>query len=127
MWTGGSAPLQHRGRPGEGEKALEEAALAAIANPRRRRILQLVWQSEVAAGELAARFDVSWPAVSQHLRVLKDVGLVRERREGRHRYYRADQERAGPLVGVLEAMWQADLDRLAELAEQEHRATKDPP
>lgn len=101
-----------------------EAALAAIANERRRRILRLVWDDELPAGDLARRFDVSWPAISQHLRVLKDAGLVHERREGRHRYYRADRERAGPLAAVLEAMWADDLDRLAALAEQEERETR---
>lgn len=98
-----------------------EAALAAIANERRRRILRLVWDDELPAGDLARRFDVSWPAISQHLRVLKDAGLVHERRQGRHRYYRADREGAGPLVAVLEAMWADDLDRLADLAEREER------
>jgi len=103
---------------------MDAAVLSAIANDRRRRILQLVWEQDVSAGELAARFDVSWPAISQHLRVLKDAGLVRERREGRHRLYRADSQTVGPLVAVLEQMWRDDLDRLADLAEQEERQTR---
>lgn len=103
---------------------MDAAVLSAIANDRRRRILQLVWEREVPAGELAARFDVSWPAISQHLRVLKDAGLVRERREGRHRLYRADSQTVGPLVTVLEQMWRDDLDRLADLAEHEERQTR---
>jgi len=94
-------------------------ALTAVANPRRRRILQYVWHEELSAGELAARFDISWPAVSQHLTTLKAAGLVRERREGRHRYYKADEASLGPLAGILKQMWSADLDRLAELAEGE--------
>ena len=100
---------------------MDTAALSAIANDRRRRILQLVWQHELAAGELAARFDVSWPAISQHLRVLREAGLVRERRQGRQRLYRADVQTLGPLAVVLEQMWREDLDRLAELAEHEQR------
>jgi DNA-binding transcriptional ArsR family regulator len=105
---------------------METSALAAIANERRRHILRLVWHDELAAGDLARRFDVSWPAISQHLRVLKDAGLVQERRDGRRRYYRADRERAGPLAAVLETMWTDDLDRLADLAEQEQRRQRRP-
>lgn len=97
-----------------------QAVLDAIASPRRRRILHLVWDDELAAGELAARFeDVTWPAISQHLRVLKEAGLVTERREGRHRLYRADRGSLGPLATMLEQMWADDLDRLAALAETE--------
>jgi len=94
-------------------------ALRAIASERRRQILRLVWRKERSAGELAAQFDVSWPAVSQHLGVLKEAGLVRERRDGRHRLYTADEETLGPLEAVLTAMWSDDLDRLADLAEQD--------
>lgn len=94
-------------------------ALAAVANPRRRQILRYLWQEELSAGELAARFDISWPAVSQHLSTLKAAGLVNERKDGRHRYYSADEATLGALTGVLTQMWAADLDRLAELAEQE--------
>lgn len=100
---------------------MDGQALRAVASERRRRILRLVWDRELAAGELAERFDVSWPAVSQHLRVLKQAGLVRERRDGRRRLYRADVDRAGPLAAVLEQMWREDLDRLADLAEEEER------
>jgi DNA-binding transcriptional ArsR family regulator len=62
---------------------------------------------------------VSWPATSQHLRVLEDAGLVRARRHGTTRLYRADRRRIGPLKAVLKQMWEADLDRLAMLAESE--------
>lgn len=100
---------------------VDAAALSAIANDRRRRILRLVWERDVPAGELASHFDVSWPAISQHLRVLKEAGLVREQRDGRRRLYRADSETVGDLAAVLESMWRDDLDRLAELAEREER------
>jgi DNA-binding transcriptional ArsR family regulator len=97
-----------------------QVVLDAIASPRRRRILQLVWDGELAAGELAGRFeDVTWPAISQHLRVLREAGLVIERREGRKRLYRADRGSLGPLAAMLEQMWADDLDRLAALAETE--------
>lgn len=100
---------------------MHASALSAIANDRRRRILRLVWDRDVPAGELAAAFDVSWPAISQHLRVLREAGLVAERREGRSRLYRADASTVGALAPVLEQMWRDDLDRLADLAEQEER------
>src|SRR5439155_1525340 len=70
--------------------ALEEA-MDAIASPRRRQILRLVWDGERSAGEIAAASDVSWPAVSQNLGVLKRSGLVIERRAGTRRFYRADR------------------------------------
>lgn len=99
---------------------MDSATLAAIASPRRREIIRLVWQRELAAGDLAEAFDVSWPAVSQHLNVLKGTGLVSERRDGRHRYYSSGPEQVGALAVVLEQMWNADLDRLTELAETDH-------
>jgi len=102
-----------------------EAAMNAIANPRRRQILRLVWDSERSAGEIAATIDdVSWPAVSQGLRLLKDTGLITERRQGTHRYYRADRRALGPLEAVLRQMWTRDLSRLRDLAEQEARSRK---
>ena len=81
----------------------------------------MVWDRELSAGQIASRVgDVSWAAVSQHLRVLREAGLVRERREGNHRLYRADRRALGPLRPVLKALWAQDLDRLRELAEHEH-------
>ncbi len=97
-----------------------QAVFDAVASPRRRRILHLVWDDELAAGDLAGRFEeVTWPAISQHLRVLKEAGLVIERREGRQRLYRADRDALGPLATMLEQMWADDLDRLAALADSE--------
>src|ERR1700687_651311 len=97
-----------------------EAAIEAIASPRRRQILRLVWGAERSAGEIAATIhDVSWPAVSQNLRVLKNSGLITERRQGTHRYYKADQRALGPLEVVLRQMWARDLGRLRQLAEEE--------
>src|ERR1700724_795831 len=97
-----------------------EAAVEAIASPRRRQILRLVWGAERSAGEIAATVrDVSWPAVSQNLRVLKNSGLITERRQGTHRYYKADRRALGPLEVVLRQMWARDLGRLRELAEEE--------
>ena len=86
--------------------------LEAIANPRRREILRLVWDKELSAGEIASRFDVTWPAVSQSLGVLRRAGLVTERRESTRRFYRAEPARLGPLRLALEQMWAEDLSSL---------------
>lgn len=94
-------------------------ALQVVAEPRRRAILRLVWDRELPAGEIASRFDVSFPAVSQHLGVLRDAGFVSVRREGRTRLYRADRAALGPLRPMLEKMWSDKLDRLVALVEEE--------
>jgi DNA-binding transcriptional ArsR family regulator len=95
-----------------------QAHLKAISNPRRREILRLVWDRELSAGQIAARFDVSWPAVSQNLNVLRRAGLLSERREGARRLYRTDREALGPLEVVLRDMWEQDLDRLKDVVER---------
>src|SRR2546427_12843439 len=79
--------------------------LEAVSNPRRRAILRLVWDKERSAGEIAANFDVTWAAISQNLRVLREAGLVRQRREGNRRLYRADRRALGPLAAVVKKMW----------------------
>src|SRR5689334_20016608 len=88
-----------------------------IAEPRRREILRLCWRSERSAGELADAFDITFGAVSQHLKVLRDADLVRVRREGTRRFYRVNREGLGPLAAYLEQMWAGQVDRLAMLAE----------
>ncbi len=93
--------------------------LQVIASPRRLRILELVWDRDLSAGEIAAQFDVSWPAISQHLAVLRTAGFVRERREGTSRIYRADPAALGSLRVVVEEHWRAGLNRLKALAEAE--------
>lgn len=99
--------------------------LQVIAAPRRLRILELVWDRELAAGDIAAQFDVSWSAVSQHLTVLKEAGFVTERREGNSRIYRADKAALGSLRAVVEDHWRSSLDRVKDLAEAEQRAADD--
>ena len=94
-----------------------QTLLDAIASPRRREILHLVWDRELTAGEIASRFDVSWPAVSQNLGVLRRAGLVKERREGTRRFYRAQPSALGPLEAALRQMWEHDLDHLKEAVE----------
>lgn len=99
--------------------------LRALAEPRRREILRLVWGTELPAGEIARRFDVSRPAISQHLRVLKEAGLVSERREGTRRFYRARPEAVAELRAFLGAFWEDRLDLLKHAAEREERRTPD--
>jgi DNA-binding transcriptional ArsR family regulator len=94
-----------------------QAHLKAISNPRRREILRLVWDRELSAGQIAARFDVSWPAVSQNLNVLRRAGLLFERRDGARRLYRADRNALGSLEVVLRDMWEQDIDRLKDAIE----------
>jgi DNA-binding transcriptional ArsR family regulator len=94
-------------------------AAAAIADPIRRRVLELVRDEELPAGRLAAEFAVSRPAVSRHLRVLREAGLVRERRDGRLRLYRADPTPLAELRGWLERYWDDRLEALRALAEDD--------
>jgi DNA-binding transcriptional ArsR family regulator len=90
-------------------------ALAALADPTRREIVALLATGEVAAGELAAHFPVSRPAVSRHLRVLREAGLVRVRSEGQRRLYALDP---GPLsdldawLAPYRRLWAQRLDAL---------------
>ena len=98
-----------------------EAELKAIAAPRRRRILTLVRDEELTAGEIASHFDVSRPAVSQHLNVLKEAGLVSERRNGTQRLYRARPEGLAEVKEFLEEFWGARLEALKREAEREER------
>jgi DNA-binding transcriptional ArsR family regulator len=80
--------------------------LDALAAPRRRAILRLVWDAEQSAGDIhRALGDVTFGAVSQHLRVLQEAGLVEQRRQGKHRYYTARKEELGSLREWLEQMW----------------------
>jgi DNA-binding transcriptional ArsR family regulator len=98
-----------------------EAALRAIAEPRRRRILRLVRDEELSAGEIASHFDVTRPAVSQHLNVLKEAGLVSERRNGTRRLYRIRPEGLAELRDFLEEFWDVRLEALKREAEKEER------
>jgi len=95
--------------------------LLALSSPRRREIVRLVWSDERSAGEIAKAFEVTWPAISQNLRVLKDAGLIKERRVGTSRLYRADRAALRPLESYLRGMWSRNIDRLRLLAEAEER------
>jgi DNA-binding transcriptional ArsR family regulator len=96
------------------------ATLRALATPRRREILRLIWRDERTAGDIhRALGDVTFGAVSQHLKVLADSGLVRRRRDGRHRIYEARQDSLGPFRAWLESSWDDALYRLKLRAELE--------
>jgi DNA-binding transcriptional ArsR family regulator len=106
-----------------------EAAIKALAEPNRRRILELVATRELSAGEIASAFDISRPAVSQHLGVLREAGLLVDRREGTRRLYRARPEGLAPLSAFLERFWDQRLERLrlaAELEEGRRRSGSSP-
>jgi DNA-binding transcriptional ArsR family regulator len=98
-----------------------EDALKAIAEPHRREILRLVWKQELSAGDVASRFDLTRPAVSIHLRVLREAGLVTERRQGTRRLYRARPEGLDDLRTFLNEFWDDSLVRLKAAAEAEQQ------
>jgi DNA-binding transcriptional ArsR family regulator len=98
-----------------------QTQIQALAEPRRREILELVRERELTAGEIASGFDVTRPAISQHLGVLKEAGLVSERREGTRRFYRARPEGLKELKEFLEGFWSFSLQQLKREAEAEER------
>jgi DNA-binding transcriptional ArsR family regulator len=101
-----------------------DAALTAIAEPNRRQILGLILSTELSAGEIAGHFDVSRPAISQHLAVLRSAGLVTERRAGTRRYYRARPEGLIGLREWLDTFWRDGLERLRVEAEREAKRAR---
>jgi DNA-binding transcriptional ArsR family regulator len=96
-----------------------EEQLRALAGPRRRQILELVRDRELSAGQIAAHFDVTRPAISQHLTVLKSAGLVAERRDGTRRLYRANPAGLAGLKQFIDRFWATGLARLKTEAEAE--------
>jgi DNA-binding transcriptional ArsR family regulator len=102
-----------------------DAALRAIAEPNRRQILRIVGGDELSAGEIAAHFAVTRPAVSQHLTVLREAGLLTERREGTRRLYRARPEGLEGVRAFLDEFWADGLARLKTEAEKEEKRRAD--
>jgi DNA-binding transcriptional ArsR family regulator len=98
-----------------------DAQLRALAEPRRREILRLVWSQELPAGAIAERFAVTRPAISQHLTVLKEAGLIAERRDGTRRLYRARREQLAEVLSFLQTFWDESLAALKQAAEAEAR------
>lgn len=101
-----------------------DAQIKALAEPRRRQILELVRDRELAAGEIAAHFDVTRPAISQHLTVLKDASLITERRDGARRLYRVEPAGLLGLKQFIDGFWGGGLARLKVEAEVEAEAAK---
>lgn len=93
----------------------------AIAQPTRREILRLLAAGELSAGDVGARFAVTQPAISQHLKALKSAGLVSERREGTRRLYSMRPEGMGDLHDFLAEVMPSRLERLKQVAEEEER------
>lgn len=93
--------------------------LQLIAEPRRREILSLIWDDEMASGEIAERFDITFGAVSQHLTALREADLVVLRKDGNRHLYRANRETLAPYEHILRAMWEETLGQLARTIETE--------
>ena len=96
-------------------------AFNAVAEPRRREILTLLVVRERPVGEIVLALGLDQPSVSKHLRVLRDVGLVHVRRNGRHKLYRTNAEGIRPLhewAATFERYWQNQLDRIKKRAEE---------
>jgi DNA-binding transcriptional ArsR family regulator len=99
---------------------LEDRVFQALADPSRRAIFESLFRGEMPVKDLTARFDISQPAISQHLAILKDAGLVRGRRDGRLVYYRVEPRGMKPLIDWIahyRAFWTEHVDRLERLLE----------
>lgn len=99
----------------------EDAIFRALADPTRRAVFERLARGEAAVKDLTARFDVSQPAISQHLAALRKAGLVKERREGRNAYYRVEPAGLRPLIDWLEhhrAFWHDRIGRLKNVLEE---------
>lgn len=98
-----------------------EKVIQAISEPKRRVILQLVYKRELTSSAIASHFDISAPAISQHLKVLEGAGLVIVRKEGTKRYYGIRKEGFSELTQFIENFWDDHLLLLKEAAEEEER------
>ncbi|WP_219835736.1 helix-turn-helix transcriptional regulator [Paenibacillus sp. R14(2021)] len=98
-----------------------DKAIQAITEPRRRDILHLVRTGELTSSVIASHFDVSAPAISQHLKILEEAGLVTVRRSGTKRFYGIRREGFAELMQYIESFWDDSLLRLKEAAEEEER------
>ncbi|HKV76620.1 MAG TPA: metalloregulator ArsR/SmtB family transcription factor [Candidatus Sulfotelmatobacter sp.] len=102
-------------------------AFNAVAEPRRREILEYLAVAELPVGDLVVRMGLEQPSVSKHLKVLRDVGLVRVRRNGRHMMYRTNAEEIRPLhewTKTFERLWAHQLLRVKERAEAKEKALR---
>ena len=103
-----------------------QSALSALADPTRRAIYESLRGAARAVGQIASGFPISRPAVSQHLRVLREAGLVTESRAGTRRLYAANAAAALELRDYFQSMWECAMQRYVRhvIAEEEHRARK---
>jgi DNA-binding transcriptional ArsR family regulator len=104
-------------------------AFNAVAEPRRRDILNYLILQERSVNEIVDSLDIEQPSVSKHLRVLKDVGLVSVRRDGRNMFYRTNAEAIRPLhewTSSFERFWRHQLDQIKELAERNAKKQQQP-
>lgn len=101
-----------------------DTVLQALIEPHRREIVQLLQHTELSSGEISSRFEVTRPAISQHLKVLTEAGLVTVRKQGTKRYYRARPEGLRELRQFLEAFWDDSLQQLKQAAEAEEGSIK---
>lgn len=101
------------------QAAHAQAAIRAVSHPNRVAILRLVWDAELSSREIATHFDLTWPAVSHNLKVLREAGFLRQRRDGNQRLYLADRIALAPYESLLRRFWEAGLERLGRLAERE--------
>ena len=100
--------------------------VVAVAEPNRRRLLQLLGYGEQTVTQLASHFTVSRSAISQHLGVLTDLGLVTSRREGRYQYYRLDARGMAALRAQLDSFWTGELEQLVRDAQRQPVAAAGP-
>jgi DNA-binding transcriptional ArsR family regulator len=103
-----------------------DAQLRALAEPTRRAIFELVAEGELAAGDIARRFDVTRPAISQHIGVLKEAGLLAERREGVRRLYSANVSGLVGLKQFVDRFWAVGLGNLKTAVEREFPSVDQP-
>jgi DNA-binding transcriptional ArsR family regulator len=104
----------------QADASAPDAALRALADPHRRQILRLVQDHEMAAGQIAARFPLTQQAISQHIAVLKQAGLLTERRDGTRRLYTLRPEALDPVRALLAEFWPDALGRLKDAVERAH-------
>jgi DNA-binding transcriptional ArsR family regulator len=102
-----------------------DTTFLALAEPRRRQILRELGDGELSAGEIAARFEVTHPAISQHLAVLRQAGLVAERRAGTRRLYRTRREGLEPLREWVDGFWADSLEALKATVEDDRSTTSE--
>lgn len=111
-------PISKPGEPQAGRRPANTDIFGAIADPTRRRMLELLHARELPVHELAAHFPASRPAISRHLRVLQTVGLVSQRQDGRERLYRTEPQRLRPLADwlrIYDLFWDERLGALGDL------------